>query len=85
MCSCSTTTVTTITTDKAGTITETTTVTKSADAAALALAGQIATAYVPRGVVIREEKAAPNSDLRKILKSRPVTKEEIANRWKPLQ
>jgi uncharacterized protein YceK len=91
MCSCSTVTTTTITTDKAGTVTETTTVTKSSDAGALALAGQIATAYAPRGIIIREEKADP--DIRRLLRgwqgrtavalTGPITPEEIAARWKP--
>jgi hypothetical protein len=54
---------------------------KASDAAALALAGQIATAYAPRGIVVRQEKSA--SDLGRILRGRPITKQEIANRWKP--
>lgn len=81
MCSCATTTVRVVTTDKAGTVTETTTTTKRGDPAALSLAGSIATAYAPRGIVIREQKSA--SDLQRILKGRPITKQEIANRWKP--
>ena len=78
---CATTTTTVITTDKAGTVTETVTVTKASDAGALALAGQIATAYAPRGIVIREEKSA--ADLQRILKGKPITKQEIAHRWRP--
>ena len=83
MCSCATTTVRVVTTDKAGTVTETTTTSKGSDPHALALAGQIATAYAPRGIVVRQEKSAPPSEFRRILKSRPITREEIANRWKP--
>jgi hypothetical protein len=82
MCSCATTTVRVVTTDKAGTVTVTETTTKASDAGALALAGQIATAYAPRGIVIREEKST--SDLGRILRGRPITKQEIANRWRPL-
>lgn len=80
MTGCTTTTVRTVTTDKAGTVTDTTTTTKASDAAALALAGQIATAYAPRGMVVRSEKSS--SDLGRILRGRPITREEIANRWR---
>jgi hypothetical protein len=56
MASCTTTTVRVVTTDKAGTVTDTTTTTKAGDPNALALAGQIATAYAPRGIVVRQER-----------------------------
>lgn len=90
MCSCATTTVRVVTTDKAGTVTETTTTTKASDPAALALAGQIATAYVPRGMIVRQEKA--DHDMRRLLRgwrgpaaaaASPITAEEIANRYRP--
>ena len=80
---CSTTTVRVITTDKAGTTTETITTTQASDPAALALAGAIATAYAPRGILVRQEKAT--SDMQRILCGRPITKQEIANRWQPLK
>lgn len=80
---CATTTTRVITTDKAGTVTETVTTTQGSDANALALAGQIATAYSPRGIIIREEKSTRATDLQRILRGRPITKQEIANRWRP--
>jgi hypothetical protein len=83
MISCTVTTTTTRTTDAKGHVVEVVTVTKSADPAALQLAGTVATAYAPRGIVVREEKAATPSDLRRILHGRPITKQEIAHRWKP--
>lgn len=82
-CGCTTTTTTVRVTDAKGGMTETVTITKASDGAALALAGQIATAYAPRGMVVRSEKSS--SDLGRILRGRPITKEEIANRWKPLK
>ena len=85
MVSCSTVTTHVVTTDKAGTVTETTTTSKSSDPHALALAGRIATAYAPRGMIVRGEKSAPPSEIRRILKSRPITREQIANRWQPLK
>lgn len=82
--SCATTTVRTVTTDKAGTVTETVTVTKAADPAALRLAGLALTAYAPpRAAIVREEKSATPSDFRRILHGRPITRQEIANRWQP--
>jgi hypothetical protein len=81
MCSCATTTVRVVTTDKAGTVTVTETTTKASDAGALALAGQIATTYKD-GFENREEKST--SDLGRILRGRPITRQEIANRWRPL-
>ena len=78
---CTTTTTTVRVTDAKGGMTETVTTTKASDTAALALAGQIATAYAPRGMVVRSEKSS--SDLGRILRGKPITKEEIANRWKP--
>jgi hypothetical protein len=80
-CGCTTTTTIVRVTDAKGGMTETETVTKASDSAALALAGQIATAYAPRGIVVRSEKST--SDLGRILRGRPITREEIANRWKP--
>jgi len=82
-CGCATVTTRTITTDKNGTVTETTVTSKASDPAALALAGQIATAYAPRGMVVRSEKSAAPSDLMRILRGRPITSKEIAYRWKP--
>lgn len=81
MASCATTVTRTVTTDKAGRVTDVTVTSKAGDPAALALAGQIATAYAPRGMVVRSEKSA--SDLQRILRGRPITREEIAHRWKP--
>ena len=82
---CATVTTRVVTTDKAGTVTETVTTTKATDPAALALAGTIATAYAPpRARLVRQEKAGTPADLQRILRGRPVTKEEIANRWQPL-
>jgi len=83
MCSCATTTVRVVTTDKHGTVTETTTTSRASDPAALSLAGQIATAYAPRGIVVRQEKSATPADLHRILRGRPITRQEIANRWHP--
>lgn len=83
MVSCSTTTTRTVTTDKAGTVTEITVTSKASDPHALALAGQIATAYAPRGMIVRHEKSAPPGEFRRILRSRPITRQEIALRWKP--
>ena len=81
---CATTTVRTVTTDKSGTVTETVTVTKAADPAAVRLAGLALTAYAPpRAAIVREEKSATPSDLRRILHGRPITRQEIANRWQP--
>ena len=78
---CATTTVRTVTTDKAGTTTETTTTTRASDPGALALAGTVATAYAPPlARIVREEKSG---DIKTILRGRPITRQEIANRWKP--
>jgi hypothetical protein len=73
---CSTTVTRTITTDKAGRITDVTVTSKAGDPAALALAGQIATAYAPRGMVVRSEKST--SEIQRILRGRPITRQEIA-------
>ena len=82
MVSCATTTVTTITTDKAGTVTDTTVVRKGTDPAALKMVEVAAEIYRPRpAVIVREEKSG---DIRTILRGRPITRQEIANRWKPL-
>ena len=79
---CTTTTVTTRTTSAKGHVVETVTVTKSADPAALALAGTVASAYAPpRARLVRQEKST--ADIRHILRGRPITRQEIANRWKP--
>lgn len=83
MVSCTTTTTTTRTTDAKGHVVEIVTVTKAADPAALRLAGDVATAYAPRGIVVRQEKSGTPADLHRILQGRPITKQEIANRWKP--
>lgn len=81
---CVTTTTTTRTTDAKGHVVEVVTVTKAADPAALELAGTVATAYAPpRARIVRSEKSATPADLRRILHGRPITKQEIANRWKP--
>lgn len=80
---CATTTTTTRTTDAKGGMVEVTTVTKVADPAAMSLVGTVATAYAPRGLVVREEKSAIPDDLRRILRGRTITEQEIANRWKP--
>jgi hypothetical protein len=71
MVSCVTTTVTTRTITAKGHVVETVTVTKSADPAALQLAGDFATAYAPRGIIVRQEKSGT------------ITPREIAERWKP--
>jgi hypothetical protein len=91
MASCATTVTRTVTTDKSGTVTDVTITSKAGDPAALALAGQIATAYAPRGMVVRQEKS--DADMRKLLKgwsggkraalTGPITQEEIDTRWKP--
>jgi len=83
MVSCAVTTTTTRTTSAKGHVVEVVTVTKSADPAALRLAGDFAAAYAPRGIIVRAEKSATPADLRRILHGRPITKQEIANRWKP--
>lgn len=80
LASCTTTTIRTVTTDKAGTVTETTTTTTASDPAALILAGAVATAYAPpRAFYVREEKSG---DIMRILNGRPITRQEIANRWR---
>lgn len=80
LASCTTTTIRTVTTDKAGTVTETTTTTRASDPAAIALAGVVATTYAPpRAFYVREEKSG---DLMRILRGSPITRQEIANRWK---
>ena len=84
MVSCVTETTRTITTDKAGIVHDVTTTRKGSDPAALRLVSVAAEIYLPRRpVVIREEKSATPADLRRILHGRPITKQEIANRWKP--
>jgi hypothetical protein len=84
MVSCVTETTRTITTDKAGTVHDVTTTRKGSDPAALRLVSVAAEIYLPRRpLVIREEKSATPADLRRILQGRPITKQEIANRWKP--
>ena len=81
---CMTETTRTITTDKAGTVTDVTTTRKGTDPAALKLVEVAAAVYVPRRpIVIHEEKSATPADLRRILHGRPITRQEIANRWKP--
>ena len=80
---CMTETTRTITTDKAGTVTDTTVVRKGTDPAALKLVEVAAEIYRPRpAVIVREEKA--DHDMKRLLQGRPITRQEIANRWKPL-
>ena len=81
LASCVTETTRTITTDKSGTVTDRTTTRKGSDPAALKLVSVAADIYFPRRAVVREEKSA--SDLQRILRGRPITRQEIANRWKP--
>lgn len=75
----------TITTDKAGTVTDTTVTRKGSDPAALRLVSVAAEIYLPRRpLVIREEKSAVTpADLGRILRGRPITRQEIAMRWRP--
>lgn len=81
---CVTETTRTITTDKGGAVTDTTVTRKGSDPAALRLVSVAAEIYLPRRpIVIREEKAAA-SELGRILRGRPITRQEIAARWKPL-
>ncbi len=82
---CAVETVRTITTSKSGLVTDVTTTRKTADPAALQLAGTLASVYLPqRARVIREEKsAATPADLRRLLRGRPITKQQIAHRWRP--
>lgn len=70
---------TTTTTAPDGTVT----VTKAPAPGVLPFAGAAIRAYSPRPIIVREEKAATPADLRRILRGRPVTKQEIASRWKP--
>lgn len=80
---CTTTTTRTVITDKSGRVTETTVTTRAADPAAYAVAGAVVSAYVPpRARMVREEKSATiPGDIRRILRSRPITRQEIAARW----
>jgi hypothetical protein len=82
---CATSTVRVITTDKAGTVTDTTTVTKGADPAALQILGTVAEIYIPRRApIVRQEKSAVTpADLRRVLRGTPITRQEIAARWRP--
>lgn len=75
--------VTTTITSKSGLVTVEKRITKKADPAAWALANAVVEGYAPRARVVRQEKATTTDDLRRILRGRPITKEEIANRWKP--
>lgn len=71
----------TITTDKSGTVHDVTVTRKGTDPAALKLAEVAAAVYVPRRpLYVREEKSG---DLRRILRGRPITRQEIAARWRP--
>ena len=71
----------TITTDKEGTVTDTTVTRKGSDPAALKLVEVAASVYVPRRpLYVHEEKSG---DLRWILRGKPITRQEIAHRWKP--
>lgn len=73
----------TITTDKNGTVTDSTVTEKGTDETALKLVGMAVELYRPRpAVIVREEKA--DHDMKRLLKGRPITREEIALRWKPL-
>jgi hypothetical protein len=81
---CVTETTRTITTDKAGTVHDVTTTRKGSDPAALRLVSVAAEIYRPRRpLVIREDKSATLADLRRILRGRPITRQEIATSWKP--
>ena len=83
LASCATETTRTITTDTAGTVHDVTTTKKGTDPAALKLVSVAAEIYLPRRpVVIREEKA--DHDMKRLLRGRPITRQEIAHRWKPL-
>jgi hypothetical protein len=84
MVSCVTETTRTITTDKSGTVHDVTTTRKGSDPAALRLVSVAAEIYLPRRpLVIREDKSATPADLRRILRGRPITRQEIATSWKP--
>ena len=81
-CAIEETTVTT-TDAKSGLVTVTTRKSKKADTAWTAIAGDVVAAYSPpRARRVREEKSGTPDDLRRIL-HRPITRQEIANRWKP--
>lgn len=80
---CTVETVTTRETSAKGAVVETVRTTKKTDPAAWALAGDVVAAYSPpRARRVREEKSATPADLRRILHGRPITKQEIANRWR---
>jgi ApbE superfamily uncharacterized protein (UPF0280 family) len=81
MVGCAVEEITTTSTSKSGLVTVEKRITKKADPAAWALANAVVEGYAPRARVVRQEKST--SDLGRILKGRPITKEEIANRWKP--
>ena len=68
--------VTTTTTTPDGRVT----VTKQPAPGVLPFAGAVLEAYSPRAIVVREEKSG---DIMTILRGRPITRQEIANRWKP--
>jgi hypothetical protein len=60
------------------------TVTKAPAPGVLPFAGAAIRAYSPRAIIVREEKsAATPDDLRRILRGRQITPQEIANHRKP--
>lgn len=85
MVACSVEEITTTSTSKSGLVTVEKRISKKTDPAAWALAGAVVEGYAPRARVVREEKSAPPSEIRRILKSRPITREEIAHRWQPVK
>ena len=58
------------------------TVIEGTDPAALAAITATALAFAPKAHVVAQKST---SDLQRVLKGRPITKEEIAHRWQPLK
>lgn len=81
--SCSTVeTRTTVTDPVTGLVTVTESKTTAPDSASVAALSTTAQAFAPRAVIVRQEKSTP--DLQRILRGRPITRQEIAARWQPV-
>ena len=57
------------------------TVIEGTDPAALAAITATALAFAPKAHVVAQKST---SDLQRVIKGKPITKEEIAHRWQPL-
>lgn len=83
MTSCATVETRTTVTAPDGTVTVTESKTTAPDSASVAALSTTALVFAPRAVIVRQEKSGTPADLQRILRGRPITREEIAARWQP--